>query len=306
MKNVRLNQISTWIHKNARELELAIWKYHFEDGSKEEVVKALMYYQKEDGGFGDAVDPDNWNINSSPYATLFVIKILEDIEFFQMQHPIYIGIKKYLDNEDFSPKGWTFTIPTNNEHPHASFHHYSDDYNKVESTGIILGFCSFIIEHNKDSRIYQVALTLIDEYMNKLYSDDLGDMGPGEYVTLIHTMKKLNIKGYDYPVLELRLKELVNQSMQRNPEQWQYYGYRPSDYIKSETSIFYQDNKDIVEVELDYLYDTLPNDDIWPISWSWFDYNDTYPKEHAIGENWWKAIKGIQRAIFLKNFGRLS
>lgn len=306
MKKVKINKISTWIHKNARELEIAIWKYHFENGNKNDVVNALLYYQNEDGGFGNAVDPDNWNVNSLPYATLFVINILKDIEFFDMQHPIYLGIKKYLDNESYFPNGWTFTVPTNNNYPHANYYKYNEDYNKTESTGIILGFCSFIIEYYRETKIYSSVIKLVDSLVDMIYSDNLGDMGPAGYITLINAMKKVNFEGYNYDKLELRLKELVNNSIQRNTEQWPFYGYRPSDYVKSKDSIFYQDNKDIIEVELDFLFDTLPNDDVWPISWSWSDNNEKYPKESAISGNWWKAIKAIERVAFLKNFGRLE
>lgn len=306
MKKVKLNHISAWIHKNARELEIALWKYHFENGNKMDVVNALQYYQNQDGGFGNAVDPDNWNVNSLPYATLFAINILKDIEFFDMQHPIYSGIKKYLEDERVSPEGWTFTVSSNEAYPHAIFYNFDDDYNKTESTGIILGFCSFIIEYGRDSKSYQLVRGMIDNLLEKLYSDELGDMGPSGYITLINTMKKGKLEGYDYDKLEERLKVLVNNSIQRNPEQWPFYGYRPSDYIKSKDSIFYQDNKEIVEVELNFLAETLPYNDIWPISWSWFDNNEKYPKESAISGNWCKAIKAIERVTFLKNFGRLE
>lgn len=306
MKKVKLNQISNWIHKNARELEIAIWKYHFEKGNQQDVVNALLYYQNEDGGFGNAVDPDNWNVNSLPYATLFVINILKDIEFFDMQHQIYLGIKKYLDNESSFPNWWTFTVPTNKDYPHADYYNFNENYNKTESTGIILEFCSFIIEYHKESKIYSVVKELINNLVEMLYSDNLGDMGPTGYIKLINTMKKVNFEGYDYDEMELRLKELVNNSIQQDTEQWPFYGYRPSDYIKSKDSIFYQDNKAIVEVELEFLFDTLPTNDVWPISWSWFDNNEKYPKESAISGNWWKAVKAIERAKFLKNFGRLE
>jgi len=305
MKKVKINQISNWIHKNARELEITIWNYHFENGSKNDVVDTLLYYQNEDGGFGNAVDPDNWNINSLPYATLYAINILKDIEYFDMNHPIYLGIKKYLNNEILSPNGWTFTIPSNKDYPHASFYNFDDDYNKTESTGIILGFCSFIIECDRDSNLYQTVIGFINDLMDKLSSDNLGDMGPTGYIALIESMKRINLEGYDYDKLELRLQELINNSIQRNPKQWKFYGYRPSDYIKSKDSIFYQGNKDIVEVELDFLFDTLPNNDVWPISWSWFENNAVYPKEAIISENWCKAIKAIERVKFLRNFGRL-
>jgi len=307
MKKVSLNHISAWIHKNARELEIAIWKYHFEEGSKEAVLNALTYYQNEDGGFGNTVDPDNWNVNSLPYATLFVINILDDIEFYDMQHPIYLGIKKYIDTESNFPEGWVFTVETNKDYPHASYYNYDENYNKTESTGIILGFCSFIINHYPESKIYAEVLKLSDKMLEKLYSgDNLGDMGPTGYISLVDATKHAKLQGYDYDKLELRLRELVNKSIQRNPEQWPYYGYKPSDYIKSEDNIFYEDNKDIIQVELDFLYDILPQNDVWPIPWSWFENNEKYPKESIISGNWWKAIKAIEKAKFLRNFIRVQ
>lgn len=306
MNNVKLHQISNWFHKNARELELTIWKYKFENGSKIDVVNALMYYQNEDGGFGNAVDPDNWNPNSLPYATLFVINILKNIEFFDMHHPIYLGLKKYIDNESNFPKGWTFTVSTNTDYPHATYYNFSEDYNKTESTGIILGFSSFILEYYKESILYTSILELVSSLIEKMQSDKLGDMGPSGYITLIHAMKKANLTGYDYDKLESRLKELVNNSIQHDPRQWLSYGYRPSDYIRSKNSIFYPDNKNIVEEELNFLVNTLPNDDVWSISWSWFDNNKKYPKESMLGEHWWKAIKAIERTEFLRNFKRLE
>ncbi|GFZ33241.1 hypothetical protein CSC2_37670 [Clostridium zeae] len=304
MKKVNLNHLASWIHRNARELEIAIWKYHFENGNKEDVVNALMYYQNEDGGFGNTVDPDNWNVNSLPMATLFTINILNDIEFYDMQHPIYLGIKRYIDTELNFPEGCAFTVASNKDYPHASYYNYDESYNRTESTGVILGFCTFIIENYVDSKIYQETLALISKMMDNLFSDNLGDMGPSGYISLIKAMKNKQIDGYDYDKLDLRLKELVNNSIQRKPEQWPNYGYRPSDYIKFEDSIFYQDNKDIVNVELDFLHDTLPENDVWPISWSWFENNEKYPKESVIGGNWWKSIKAIERAKFLKNFRR--
>lgn len=304
MKKVNLNHVASWMHKNARELEITIWKYHFENGNKEDVVNALMYYQNEDGGFGNAVDPDNWNVNSLPMATLFTINILNDIEFYDMQHPIYLGIKNYIDTILNFPQGCTFTVATNIDYPHASYYNYDENYNRTESTGVILGFCSFIIEHYRDSKIYSAVLELVGKIMEKLYTNNLGDMGPTGYISLVNAMKHAQIDGYDYDKLQLRLKELVNNSIQRDPEQWSSYGYRPSDYIKFEDSIFYQDNKDIVNAELDFLHDTLLENDVWSISWSWFENNEKYPKESTISRTWWKSIKAIERAKFLKNFRR--
>lgn len=292
------------MHRNARELELARWKYHFENGDKMEVVNALMYYQNPDGGFGNAVDPDNWNQTSVPYGTYFVLEILNEINFFDLSHPIYIGIKRYLDCT--FPEGWVFTLPSNQEFPHAAYYNYDEEYNKVESKGIIISFCSFILEYYPQSPIYDEVIKIVDTMIRGMNEEKQGDMGVSGYVTLFHAMKNANLPNYDYDNIQQRLKELVNCSIQRETEQWLSYGYRPSNYIKSQDSMFYVGNEEIVEKELDFLVDTLPQNDVWPISWSWFEHNDTYPKESSISENWSKAYKAIEKVKFLNNFGRID
>ena len=49
----------TFVYRNARPLDLAIWQYHFENGSKEAVMHALSAYQNPDGGFGHGLEADN-------------------------------------------------------------------------------------------------------------------------------------------------------------------------------------------------------------------------------------------------------
>ena len=94
-----------------------------------------------------------------------------------LKHPIYIGIQRYIDIELNFPEGWKFTVITNQDYPHVSFSDYDENYNKTESTGIILGFCSFIIEHYRDSKICSAVLEVVGKMIKKLYSDDLGDRG---------------------------------------------------------------------------------------------------------------------------------
>ena len=45
-----------FVYRNARPLDLARFQFHFENGSKEAVMNALLCYQNEDGGCGHAGD----------------------------------------------------------------------------------------------------------------------------------------------------------------------------------------------------------------------------------------------------------
>lgn len=57
--------------------------------------------------------------------------------------------------------------------------------------------------------------------------------------------------------------------------------------------------------EMDYLVNTFPNDDVWEITWTWFENMDQYEKYFTISENWWKASTAIDKILFLRNFSYL-
>lgn len=62
--------IRRWMVRNARPLDLARWRFHFEGGGVEPVLEALSAYQNEDGGFGHALEADAWNPHSTPIEPL--------------------------------------------------------------------------------------------------------------------------------------------------------------------------------------------------------------------------------------------
>ena len=298
-------RIKAWVYRNARDIELNLWKYHFENGSKDDVISALSCYQNEDGGFGNSLEPDNWNPNSTPYTTLHAINILKDIDFVDLNHPIYKGILNYLYSEkDLMEYGWRFSVPSNDDFPHAPWWNFNEEANLTESIGVTAGLSVFVLNYaDNNSMLYQKVTGLVRQSMNHLMTGNrFGDMGIGGYVELLEVMKELNSKEYDYTSLQLRLNELVRNSIEKDISKWQYYGVRPSNYIRSPQSIYYKENKDLVEQEIKYLIETIPQNDVWGITWTWFDNNEKYSKEFAISENWWKTNKAIEKIQFLKNF----
>lgn len=303
-------EIKSWIYRNARTIELAIWQYYFENGSKEAVLSALEFYQNDDGGFGHALEADSWNPNSSPYTTLKAINILKEIGFNDKQHPIIQGIFKFLGSDAyFSENGWYFNIPSNDDHAHAPWWTYSMEANAFEGIGLSAEIAGFILLNaDKDSEISNKALRISDFIIGKLSTaDNYGEMGIGGYCVLLDTLEKTGLAlQFDHKSLTEKIKGLVYNSIERDTSKWLYYTRRPSDYINSPESIFYEDNKDIIAKELDYLIDTRPQYGVWNITWSWFENNERFSKEFAISENWWKARVAIDKIIYLKNFCRLD
>jgi len=172
-------EIRSWMYRNARPIELAIWKYHFENGSKEEVISSLSFYQNYDGGFGHGLEADSWNPNSSPYTTVKAINILDSIRFADKHHPIMKGIFKFLESYTYcSENGWYFNIPSNNDYAHAPWWTYNEEANKIEGIGVTAELASFILRNsNENSEIYIKALKFSEVIINKLKtSDNYGDM----------------------------------------------------------------------------------------------------------------------------------
>jgi hypothetical protein len=132
-------------------------------------------------------------------------------------------------------------------------------------------------------------------------------MGIGGFCVLLNAINKAGLtKNYDMTAVSERVRELVKSSIGRDTSKWEFYGVRPSNYITSPDSIYFDDNRDIVETELDYLIETRPKDGVWGITWSWFDNNEKYAKAFAISENWWKANLAVSKLLMLRNFGRLE
>lgn len=120
LSKTEFNQIKNWIYRNARPLEFARWKYHFENGNPHDVITVLSIYQNEDGCFGNAVEADSWNPHSSPYSTGYVIGLLEEINFNTKTHPLIQNMLRYLENTpDFNGKYWPALIKSNDNYPHA-------------------------------------------------------------------------------------------------------------------------------------------------------------------------------------------
>lgn len=303
-------EIRLWMYRNSRQLELSIWQNIFEKGSKDAVLSSLAFYQNADGGFGNALEADCWNPNSSPYTTLNAINILKNINFNDNRHPIIQGIINFFESGAFcTDDGWLSSIPSNNDYAHAPWWTYDIKANEVESIGVTAEIVSFVIRFvDSKSELYKKANDISRHMIEELRTQsDFGDMGIGGYCVLVDTLKQVGlINQIDYDVLLKILKELVFESIEKDTSKWDNYVARPSNYIHSPSSVFYKDNEDIVQKEIEYLIDTRPKNGVWDITWSWFENNEKYPKEFAISENWWKASKAIEKIVFLKNFSRID
>jgi hypothetical protein len=59
---MKINAAKQFILQNARPIDLAVYKYFFDNGSNQRVIDELSKFQNEDGGFGNGLEPDFLNL----------------------------------------------------------------------------------------------------------------------------------------------------------------------------------------------------------------------------------------------------
>lgn len=158
-------QSKSFIYHNARPLDLARWKYHFENGSKEDVLIVLSTYQNKDGSFAHALEPDSWNENSSPLQTWVATRLIEEIDLNDKKHPIITGLLKYLESShEFNGHLWNGlnTVQSNNDYPHAPWWSYTKkDETQYNPSASLIGFILKYAEKHSD--LYQKGIELLNE-----------------------------------------------------------------------------------------------------------------------------------------------
>ena len=291
-----------FIYKNARPLDAARWNYLFEGGSRDHVLKILAAYQNENGGFGNALEPDCWNPNSAPIQTWVATQIIKEAGLDAGAHPIVQGILNYLSSgKDFDGHTWSSSIPSNNDYPHAPWWGWEPgmepSYNPTASlVGFILRYA------DRESACYALGCGLAKEaysYFKTHYPlDSMHTVSC--FVEMYTDIKEANIQGLldldEYSsILHRQIKQVVTYDI----EKWKTdYVCKPSLFIGSKASEFYPDNKAIVDYECEFILNTQEPDGTWAITWSWPEY----PEEWSISKNWWKSDWIIKYIKYIKAF----
>lgn len=300
-----------FIYRNARPVDLALWRYQFEKGNQKNVLKALAYYQNEDGGFAHGIEPDLWNSQSSPLATSTAISILSDIDFFDPADPMVQGILTYLEKTPFqTEKGWFLKVPSNNEGPHAAWWEYSKETEMsfyggmgYNPTAILAGF--ILKTADSSSELYQKALKIVQEAIAKIVQNGTIEMHEIScFCRLLDFLERTD----DLPsqielgVLKTHLKSAVHNGIEKDVTKWTNYVAKPSHFFRTKNSLFYLENKDVADYECEYILKTQEANGAWPITWSW----DKYPKEFAISSIWSQTHVIIENLLYLQGMDRFN
>lgn len=290
------NSAIKFILQNARPLELAVYKYLFENESNQAVIDELKKFQNADGGFGNALEPDFFNPNSSPIATNDAIITLYRVNALNKDSDIVKGIVSYLESHDSfdeSKKRWLFAIDSNKDYPHAIWWGKKDD--GISSFNPSISLAAFLICYGNRNPFYEKILKEGFEYLKS--GEEISGDNLSCFLLTYELLKINNINNIlDLKIFKNLLCNAIDNTICKDIKK---YGI---EYVPTPSAIFAGTYNDFITPEIrplifaekDILGKLQMDDGGFDISWKWYT---PYP-EFEQARAWWRPRITIEKLLF--------
>lgn len=297
-----IGRAKDYIVHHARPLDLCLYRYFFDHGSKEDVLDELRKFQNFDGGFGNALELDNWNPNSNPIATNDALKILISIDALNEVKDIREGMMRYLlshDSFDEDKNKWLFAIESNRNYPHAIWWEKKGD--GISDFNPTVSLSTLIVCFNEgDNSYYKEIIREAFTYVKEV--EEIGADSLKCFLISYDLLEKHKVTD----VIDLsKTKELlINKIEKEICKDVSKYGFEyvpvPSDFFVDSNFQFL--NESITKLafqEVDVLGKLQKEDGGFDITWKW---QTPYAEEFEQARTWWRARITIDKMLFERMF----
>lgn len=285
-----------FILQNARPLELAVYKYFFENKSNQAVVDELLKFQNPDGGFGNALEPDFFNPDSSPIATNDAITTLFRVNAINKNADIVKGIVRYLESHDSfneDKKRWLFAIDSNKNYPHAIWWEKKGD--GINSFNPSISLAAFLVCYGHNNSLYEEIIKDGFEYLEN--SDSISGDDLNCFLLAYELLKTNDVNNIvDLTAYKSFLCRAINNTICKDTEK---YGV---EYVAMPSSIFAGTHQEFITPETEPLIIAEKNildklqmkDGGFDITWKWY----TLYNEFEQARTWWRPRITIEKLLF--------
>lgn len=286
-----------FILQNARPIDLAIYQYYFENQSNQMVSVELLNYQNKDGGFGNGLESDFLNPNSSPIATNDAIITLFRVGALMKDSEMVKGIVKYLDSHDSfdeDKKRWLFAIDSNKDYPHAIWWE-KNDTDGISGFNPTISLAAFMVCYGKETTLYK---NIIKEGLK--YLEEHEDISGEElkcYLLAYEMLTQNNIGeiidlGYLEELIRKRVGSIICKDIAK-------YGV---EYVTAPSDIFSGIYLEFITPEIAPLIDAekavldklQKEDGGYDITWQWY----TLYSEFEQARNNWRPRVTTEKLLF--------
>lgn len=293
-----------FMHERARPVEKALFQYHFERGSRTNVLAAMVSYQNADGGFGHGLEPDLRTPASSVIATVTAFDIYRRIRADEDTPGLPAALAYLVEAYDVERERWPIVPPQIEDAPHAPWWSYADSAENFRGfwANPRASVVAYLQQFNR------IAPSPFGEIARQAVVDDLmrypQRMEMHDLLAFIELMETENLPREQYESIVDKLRRALPHSLELNPANWGGYGLRPVQ------AIYYPGSPltgavapAIIDANLDYEIDTQEADGSWSPNWSW-DFVDA--EAWTAAEVEWRGILTLRKLKTLRAYGRIE
>jgi hypothetical protein len=300
-------QAQTFLKTQARPLEGALFAYRFEGAAARKVLSELAGFQNEDGGFGQALEPDLRTPSSSALATGIGLRLLKELKC-AADHKMVQGAVEYLRSTfDQQHQVWRVTPADTNEYPHAGWWHDEDgslartfDGFRIIPRAELVGLL-----HHFSAAVPAQWLDAVTEDTVS-YIETVAALGTGGGDDLASALSLAETEALPRPFKERlvsRIRAVVPQVVNRRPQEWATYCITPLKVAPSPRSLVADLLWDDLQVQLDYEIEHQSAAGTWDPVWTW---EDLYPEAWAQAKLEWRGHLTLEALTVLRAFGRVE
>ena len=293
------HKAQTFMQQQARPLERALFAYYFADGAKEAILQALAAFQNEDGGFGQALEPDFRIPDSSVLATTVALQILWQLEI-GPDNPLVQGAMRFLvNNYDAQHNAWPFIPPHESQYPHALWWQYNPDVSnyldnpRSEIARYYLDYAALVPEGQPQALLRAVV-------------QRLAGLKELEFHALLCYLRLITTRTLDDDTRQqiiTYLEPIIKASVVTDSEEWTDYNLKPLGVVSQPDSPFIHLFPEAVESNLDFELTHQGADGAWSPAWSWGpNFSAVWPQARRD----WQGVLTLNTLKTLRSFGRLA
>lgn len=285
-----------FVLEHARPVDLAVYKYFFEDGPNTAVIRELKRYQNQDGGFGHGLELDCWNPNSSPITTNDAVITLFRVDALKGDSEMTKGIVRYLESGDAfdrEKKRWLFAIDSNREYPHGIW--WEKEGDGIHGFNPTMSLAAVEVCFGNGGVLYEEILREGMEYLRD--NEDVS----GEALKCFMLAYELLLENHITQVIDLsELKMLISRRLSDAIcKDIKKYGVEyvpvPSDFFAGSFSAFITPSmKPLIAAEQAVLERLQMEDGGFDITWEW----GTDDSEFHQARSWWRPRLTIDKLLF--------
>lgn len=291
-----------FIFNKGRTLDQALFKYYFESGRKEVVLRELALFQNDDGGFGKGLESDLRSENSSVIATFHAMHICREIDINYKEYLVKNAVKYLLESYDPEKKVWPIITDAVRDVPHPWW--WQGDVEKnfgnflinpsVEILGALLDYKELV-----ESKFLEDNLQICIDRIETNIKPSVYDIRSCQFLINSKNLDN-NVRSH---IIEV-ISPIIKKNIIQNKEKWNGVDFNPTNIIHSPSSPFIDIiGRELLNENLEFDIKNQLEDGSWPLNWSWEEID---PEAWKLADLEWRGHMTLIKLKLFKEFDNIE